>query len=129
MDLSPLLLVTFYLTLPVPEPYPELHEINRFPALAVVQSYIDFNHVYRQHCYWCQNHSIGQDEADKWFLIVEETEECEIAWRELWNAWNPALTDLQRRVYLQRLKEAIGEVKFFAGTMPDPVPMHRFQKK
>lgn len=104
---------------------PPLQDLDKFPAPAVVQSYLEFNAACEV---WAQQ-QIDQAPplwTDYWWQVKCEVYECRTPWRVLSEAQCQARHPLARRQSLAELEQVLGMRGYFRGELPQPVPVWRF---
>jgi hypothetical protein len=113
-----LLLTLVLLSWPAPAP---LEDLWRFPPLAVCRSHLEFLQAREK---WLTDRLAWDrlDEAE----LREQLWDCRRrirAWHCLENAQDPVWNPVYRRYWLERLRTALGPADYFAGRMPDPLPL------
>ena len=103
---------------------PLLVDAMRLPQRQLMDDYIHFNRAYHKHL---ETRLVW--EGDRADIISEAIRETDRLYR-LWDAMREAKCDYHyvtyRRLALKKLKEALGEEAYMAGTLPPYVPDWRF---
>ncbi len=100
---------------------PPVSDALRFPCRTVVLEYLDLNRKYRNYLERLQwTESVG--------AALEETERLHKLWELVWFASTDTSYVCTRREALQALRQQLGDEAYYAGRLPTPVPLHRFQQ-
>jgi hypothetical protein len=103
---------------------PTLADADRFPGRDAVNQMIQFNRTYR---HTLEARQVWEaDRADVIGVALTETDRLYKVWDAVRDARCEFYNVTVRRQALKRLREALGEQEYQAGTLPPHVPVWRF---
>jgi len=107
-------------------PDPPLSDLGRFPPFAVAQA---GDCLSGTHLIWCEERLAESPLPQKGAAADwrREADGLHDRWDALRDAGYTSYGDHYRRARLGRLRELLGDEAYFAGWMPPPVPLWRFQ--
>jgi hypothetical protein len=103
---------------------PRLSESHRLPDRGTIYELIKFNRAYRK--YLERRLAWEADRADMFHEAIRETDRLYRQWDAVRDSQCDFYYVTVRRSALKRLRDAIGEEAFAAGTLPPYVPEWRF---
>ena len=90
------------------------------------QPVLDFNNKYQLHCILKMKY-VNDEEFKWWSSCYEETKELYKIHDLLDDCFHDGFNLLKKRKSLFQLRKKIGEQDFYAGLLPPPVPIWRFE--
>jgi hypothetical protein len=131
--------LAFSILFPIGDPD---YELLSFPGPAGVKQQIDFNDAYREHLdkarsihgithriLWggATTSQVWDEPQYNWYTeTLRQAWELRMIWTNLSYA-HDAEQPMHKRMYLERLREAIGDVNYRFGRMPPVVPTWRYR--
>lgn len=104
---------------------PPAHDCQRFPERSIVNDFLAFNRAYRQHI--DAQMPINPSRVWLYRTVLQETDHLYQIWDTVRDARCEYYYVTVRRQALKRLREALGNEKYYCGELPPHVPLWRFQ--
>ena len=119
------LILSLYLAAPVPEPKTVRPYVACLPSRAFIDE--QWARAQRHRAWvegqrWIEGHSVDQYLWDYW---VDDAEERVRIWCLVYWACYEECGPIYQQERIKDLREAIGDAAFYAGQIPDPVPLWR----
>lgn len=105
---------------------PSLGDARRFPSMELCSVLIEFNRVYGSHLESRQ--ALELHHRDWYAKALEENNELYHIWDTIREANTPYYVVTMRRTALKNLRDLIGKEDYYAGRLPPPAPIWRFEE-